>query len=287
MVSGVTYPRVLVTGSEGFVGKNLCEALDRDDHTVVRWDEKLDDGIDDLDDYLPGCDAVVHLAANADVRFGWDQPTRDLDSTDLTAYLLGAMKRAGVCRLLFASSSAVYGDAPTPTPETYFGQQTSLYGASKLACEGLIGAYAAAGHISATVLRLTSMLGPHYRHGLIKDFVDQLQQGPQLKVLGGGSVKRTRMDVTDGVNAFLHRLPEDPGWEVFNVGTDYTVTSFDVAEMVACRMGIIHADIDIVSESWVGDHPILLDCTKLRDTGWVPRFTIEEGVNRTVDWLTS
>jgi UDP-glucose 4-epimerase len=162
-----------------------------------------------------------------------------------------------------------------------------LYGASKLACEGLLGAYAAAGHVSATALRLTSMLGPHYRHGLVKDFVETFQTSLELTVLGGGSVARTRMDVSDGVAAFLHRLPEDPGFEVFNVGTDETITSYEVARSVAVALGIFDsARISTVGESWVGDHPILLDCARLRATGWAPKFTIEDGIRRTVDFLT-
>ncbi len=273
--------RVLVTGSEGFLGTNLCEALD----DPVPWDLKLGHKERDLPEALETVDAVCHLAANADVRDGWSDPQRDLrDNTIATSILLEAMRKTGLKRLLFASSSSVYGDAPVPTPETYAGQQTSLYGASKLACEGLIGAYAAAGHISATLLRLTSMLGPHYRHGLVADFVEQLKAGPQIKVLGGGKVPRTRMDVYDGVRAFLHRLPEDPGFEVFNVGTDYMVTSFRVAQFVADFMGIA-ADISTVDESWVGDHPIGLDCTRLRATGWKPLYDIPEAIKRTVDWL--
>lgn len=275
--------KILVTGSEGFVGTNLCEALG--DHDIVQWDEKLTQPRP-LYDLLRGCDAVIHLAANADVRDGWKHPRRDLDSTIDTALLLGYMHELGVRRLLYASSSAVYGDAPIPTRETWSGQQTSLYGASKLACEGLIGAYASAGHISATILRLTSMLGPHYRHGLIADFASQMATSEMLTVLGGGSVPRTRMDVTDGVAAFLHRLPEDPGYEVFNVGTDETITSLEVARQVAALLDW-PGQITTTPQSWQGDHPILLDCTRLRATGWAPRYTITEGIRRTVEWLTS
>lgn len=279
--------KLFVTGSEGFLGTNLCRALGA--HELVRWDKKFGHTLDldvSLLTALDRCDAVIHLAANADVRDGWSQPRRDLrDNTNATSNLLEAMRQTHVERLLFASSSAIYGDAPVPTRETWFGQQTSLYGASKLACEGLIGAYAAAGHISATIFRLTSMLGPHYRHGLVADFVETLLAGKELQVLGGGSVARTRMDVSDGVAAFVRRLPEDPGYEVFNVGTSETITSLEVARQVADHMGV-DAEISVVGESWVGDHPILLDCAQLRKTGWSPQFTIAQGIARTVDWLT-
>ena len=255
------------------------------DHEVICVDPKLD-GSMNYPLAVPGCDAVIHLAANADVRDGWSNPTRDLThNTVHTGLLLEYMRQAGVRRLLFASSSAIYGDAPTPTLESHSGQQTSLYGASKLACEGLIGAYAAAGHISASIFRLTSMLGPHYRHGLIKDFYDQITQTNTLTVLGGGGVPRTRMDVTDGVSAFLSRLPHNPDYEVFNVGTYETVTSLEVAQQVATLLDY-SGDINIVGESWVGDHPILLSTAKLRMTGWETKYTIAEGITRTVEWLT-
>lgn len=267
---------IAVVGAGGFVGRNLMDALD--DAFSVEVGEPLD---------FRNADTVIHLAANADVRDGWSQPFRDLErNTILTAQLLEQMRQQGVRRLVFASSSSVYGDAPTPTPETYFGQQTSLYGASKLAGEGLIGAYAAAGHISATVFRFTSMLGRYYRHGLVADFVDQLTATGEVTVLGGGTVARTRMHVDDGVAAILHRLPEDPGYEVFNVGTDETITSLEVAELVSQELGGGHK-FSVVGESWVGDHPILLDCTKLRATGWAPKYTIRDGIRDTVAWLTS
>lgn len=266
--------RVAVVGGGGFLGRNVMGALD--DAFVIEAGEPLD---------FRDAEAVIHLAANADVRHGWKFPFRDLErNTVFTAHLLEAMRDQGVRRLLFASSSAVYGDAPIPTPESWAGQQTSLYGASKLAGEGLIGAYCAAGHLSATVLRLTSMLGRYYRHGLVADFVEQIRETNTVTVLGGGSVPRTRMHVLDGVAAFLHRLPEDPGYEVFNVGTDQTVTSLEVAHMVAEHMGT-SPEVTVVGESWVGDHPILLDCTRLRETGWAPEWTILEGVTETVDWL--
>lgn len=270
---------IAVTGGGGFLGTNLIAGLLESGHAV----RCIEEG-DDLD--FSACDTVVHLAANADVRHGWSHPMRDLErNTIVTVHVLEAMRRQGVRRLLFASSSSVYGNAPIPTPETYSGQQTSLYGASKLAGEGLIGAYAEAGHISATILRLTSMLGPHYRHGLVANFVREIEKEGSLTVLGGGSVARTRMDVSDGVAAFLLRLHEDPGYEVLNVSRPDTITSLEVAMTVADCMGV-NPKITIVGESWVGDHPILLDATKIRELGWEPRYTIPEGIQRTVEWLT-
>lgn len=277
--------RVLVTGSEGFVGTNLCKALASAGYFCWKIDEKRDN-VHRLRERMRESDAVIHLAANADVRFGWDDPARDVErNTVATARLLEDMRATGCKRLLFASSSSVYGNAPTPTPETYAGQQTSLYGASKLAGEGLIGAYCEAGFLSATVLRLTSMLGPHYRHGLVKDFVDKFRESPELELLGDGGTPRTRFHVEDGCAAFLSRLEHDPGFEVYNVGSDETITSRGVAELVAAAMGIDPV-LTVKGSSWAGDHPILLDCTRLRETGWAPRWSLADAVRDTVAWLT-
>ena len=138
--------RVLVTGSEGFLGSRLCAALERSNIDVTRWDLKLH--LDLLDPAglrfaVSAVDAVVHLAANADVRGGWSDPSRDLHANVVaTSHLLEAMRACEVKRLVFASSAAVYGHAHLrPTRETYSAQQTSLYGASKIAAEALIGAY--------------------------------------------------------------------------------------------------------------------------------------------------
>lgn len=278
--------RVLVTGSEGFVGTNLCDDLEAAGHDVLRLDVKLGNE-DDQREQIAEADAVCHLAANADVRFGWDHPTRDLQAnTVATSELLEDMRATGTKRLFFASSSSVYGNAPIPTPETYAGKQTSLYGASKLAGEGLIGAYAEAGHLSATVFRLTSMLGPHYRHGLIVDFVRAFQEGPDLELLGDGGTPRTRFHVEDACAAFRLRLAADPGFEVLNVGSDETVTSRDVALIVAASLGVDPV-LSVKGSSWAGDHPILLDCQKLRELGWEPKWTLIEAVRDTVRWLVS
>lgn len=266
---------IAVTGGAGFVGTNLCEALT--DYRCV------EDG-DDLD--FTGCDTVVHLAANADVRFGWDDPYRDLASTKLTLDVLEAMRAQKVRRIIYASSSSVYGNAPIPTPETYSGKQTSLYGASKLACEGLIGAYHEAGHVEATIFRFTSMLGRHYRHGLVVDFVQQIQKEQRVTVLGGGGIPRTRMHVEDAVAAVVQACGRDFRFDIYNVSRPDTITSLEVAEIVADELG--GADISTVGESWKGDHPILLDSTKLRrETGWEPRWSIIGAVRDTVEWLTS
>jgi len=160
--------RVVVTGGAGFIGSNLCDGLLAAGHDVVAVDNlstgresflagarqspafelvllDLFTERDRLAEVVAGTDAVIHLAANADVRFGWQRPQRDLEQNVMvTCNVLEAMRATGVGRLLFSSTGSVYGEAPvTPTPEACpFPVQTSLYGASKASAEGFIQAYA-------------------------------------------------------------------------------------------------------------------------------------------------
>ena len=304
--------RVLVTGSEGFLGSRLCRTFDHAGVDVTHWDLKLH--LDLLDPAglryaLSACDAVVHLAANADVRGGWADPTRDLQSNVVaTSHLLEAMRACQVKRFVFASSAAVYGNAQKewektnsrsvrggskhprqwlPTRETWHAQQTSLYGASKIAAEALIGAYVEAGHLSATIFRFVSLLGPGYSHGHVADFVASLRKDPNhLSILGDGQTPRSYLDVDDACSAILTGLVDpDPGWEVLNAGTDHTMTALESAAVICEELKIRPPAVTFTGESWRGDHPILLDCTQLRNRGWEPRYTIREALARTVEGL--
>ena len=187
--------KALITGGAGFIGSTLADRLSAHGVAVVIYDDlsrgrlefiagaRARDGVefvhgDVLDDdllrrSLVGCDTVFHFAANADVRHGLDQPTRDLEqNTIATSVVLEAMRAAGVTRIAFASTGSVYGEpAVFPTPETCpFPVQTSLYGASKLAGEGLIQAYAHGYGFVGIVFRFVSILGERYTHGHVFDF---------------------------------------------------------------------------------------------------------------------
>src|SRR5580698_6282205 len=201
---------VLVTGASGFIGSNLVDGLLASGKTVVGWDNlstgrpeflqaakkhpafTLVEG-DNLD--LPaltramrGCDFVFHLAANADVRFGVEHPGKDFEqNTRATFHVLEAIRSNGIRGMAFSSTGSVYGEAQViPTPEDApFPIQTSLYGASKLAGEGLIAAYVEGFGMRGYIFRFVSILGERYTHGHVFDFVRQLDKNPStLHILG-------------------------------------------------------------------------------------------------------
>lgn len=305
--------RVVITGGAGFIGSNLVDGLlDRGDSVVVIDDlrtgqrEFLDEALmrgaellefdvyaepDELTRTLQEADAVVHLAANADVRFGWDHPRRDLEQNVIATHnVLEAMRLSGVQRLLFSSTGSVYGEATVvPTPEDCpFPVQTSLYGASKSAAEGLIAAYAEQGLVSASVFRFVSILGPRYTHGHVIDFVAQLTANPaELRVLGDGTQRKSYLHVSDCTAALISRLDLDPGFECFNLGTDEYCQVRDSITWICDRLGVV-PDLRFSGgdRGWPGDNPfIFLDTAAIREEGWAPKFSIREAIEDTVDYL--
>jgi UDP-glucose 4-epimerase len=306
--------RVVVTGGAGFVGSNLVDALLAAGHEVVSidnfttgFDRHLDDARRNpafesvrcdlflepgrLVELFDGADAVVHLAANADVRFGWDAPRRDLEQNVIVTHnVLEGARRAGTPRVLFSSTGSVYGEtAVIPTPEDApFPVQTSLYGASKAAAEGYLAAYAEAGVVRATVFRFVSVLGPRYSHGHVIDFVRQLtSDGGRLTILGDGSQRKSYMHVSDCVAAVVGELECDAPFRVLNLGVDGYCTVTESAGWIAARLGL-EPELTYTGgdRGWVGDNPfIFLDAQAARTRGWQPRYGIRDAVESTVDYL--
>jgi UDP-glucose 4-epimerase len=306
--------RIFVTGAAGFIGSNLVDRLLQDGHEVIGFDnfstgqekfliearkaanftlirgDLLDNGA--LVRALADVDQVVHLAANADVRFGTEHPRKDLEQNVIATHnLLEAMRLNGVRRIAFSSTGSVYGEATVvPTPEDApFPMQTSLYGASKLAAEGLIAAYCEGFGFQGTVFRFVSILGDRYSHGHVFDFCRMLLADPtRLRILGDGRQRKSYLHVTDCVSAILTALarPEDK-YAVFNLGTDEYCEVRDSVGWICTKLGLAPTfDYTGGDRGWIGDSPfILLSCSRIRALGWQPRYSIREGVERTVDYL--
>jgi UDP-glucose 4-epimerase len=237
-------------------------------------------------------DIVFHLAANADVRFGLNDPKRDLEQNAIGTFrALEAMRAAGVNRLVFASTGSIYGEPQVfPTPETCpFPIQTSVYGASKLAAEGLISAYATGFGIQALVFRFVSILGERYTHGHVFDFFRKLTQNPSsVEVLGNGRQRKSYLYVQDCIDAMLCAVHSEPAnFSIFNLGTDEYCTVDQSLDWICEAMGVSpQREYTGGDRGWVGDSPfIYLDCSKIRSLGWAPSLSIQEGVVRTLNFL--
>ncbi len=306
--------RYLVTGCAGFVGSTLVDRLLAAGHEVVGIDD-FSTGREDFVavalaspafrlvradlrdpgtslDAARGCDAVFHLAANADVRYGTEHPTLDLEqNTIVTVNLLEAARRSGVRDFLFSSTGSVYGEAPViPTPEDApMPVQTSLYGASKTAAEGFIQAYAEGFGMRALIFRFVSLLGERYTHGHVVDFVRQLREHPDaLHILGNGKQRKSYLYVQDCIDAMLLALRASAGKVgVYNLGTDEYCEVADSAGWICETLGVAPAlSYSGGDRGWIGDNPfIFLDCSRMRALGWQPTLTIRDAVVRTVRWL--
>ena len=308
--------RIFVTGAAGFIGSNLVDRLLALGHAVVGWDnlstgqeeflgaarqhERFQfvrgDNLDaaGLKAAMRGCDFVFHLAANADVRFGTSHPSRDLEQNTIATFnVLEAMRANRVRRVAFSSTGSIYGEpAVFPTPETCpFPVQTSLYGASKLAGEGLIAAYCTGFGFQAYVFRFVSILGERYTHGHVFDFYAKLLADPrQIEVLGNGKQRKSYLYVQDCIDAMLTVIAraEEPV-NVYNLGTEESCTVDDSLGWICDHLGVNpRRNYTGGTRGWVGDSPLIfLDTSKVRGLGWRPKLTIREGVLQTLTYLQS
>jgi UDP-glucose 4-epimerase len=308
--------RVLVTGAAGFIGSNMVDRLLSAGHNVVGFDNmstgqrrfvesamvhpgfsfRHADLLDrkSLTEAMKGAELVIHFAANADVRFGTDHPRKDLEqNTIVTWNVLEAMREQGCKRIVFSSTGSVYGEPEIfPTPETCrFPVQTSLYGASKLAAEGLIQAYCEGFGLQGYIFRFVSILGERYSHGHVFDFYQQLSEHPErLHVLGDGHQRKSYLYVQDCIDAIFLALEKADGKvNIFNLGTDEYCEVNDsigwICEHLGLRPKLTYSGGE---RGWVGDSPfIFLDCSRIRTLGWRPRLTIRQAVLATIKFVSA
>lgn len=303
-----------VTGGCGFIGSNLADRLLAEGREVVVFDNLSTGRMEFLESArrhagfsfvqgdlldpaaltraMAGCDTVYHLAANADVRFGTDHPRRDLEqNTIATFHVLEAMRANGVRRIAFSSTGSVYGEPEVfPTPEDApFPRQTSMYSASKVACEGLLTAYSEGYGFEVFIFRFVSILGERYSHGHVFDFARRLLADPStLHILGDGKQRKSYLYVQDCVDAI--RLAMSASKErvnVLNLGTDEYCEVNQSVDWICESLGVRpRRTYEGGPRGWVGDSPfIFLDCSKMRALGWKPKLTIREGILRTLKYL--
>ncbi len=300
---------ILVTGGAGFIGSNLCERLLSEGHSVTAVDDLSGGTKDNLADcfrsaafrfvpfdivadhglagILSGCDAVFHLAANSDVAKGRLVTDRDLRLGTIATYnVLDAMREAGVREICFSSSSVVYGEPErSPTPEDCGPfLPISLYGASKLACEGLISAYSHNYGIQGWIYRFANICGRHATHGVIFDFLEKLSRTPtRLEILGDGNQSKPYLHVGECIDGMLYawrNLRSSPV-QCLNLGCEGATSTNTVARIVIDAMGLRNVALEHTGgpRGWPGDVPrVLLDCSKFKALGWSASLDSEAAV---------
>ena len=306
--------KTFITGGAGYIGSHLADRLLEEGNHVTVFDnfstgqhrflqqantsekfklikgDLLDE--DELQKAMANHDFVFHLAANADVRFGTQHPSKDLEqNTIVTHNVLEAMRSQGISKIVFSSTGSVYGEASLfPTPEEApFPVQTSFYAASKLAGEGLITAYCEGFGFQSWIFRFVSILGERYTHGHVFDFYRKLKADPsRLKVLGNGKQRKSYLYIQDCIDALLLAI-EKSGEKVniFNLGVDDYCEVNDSIRWICKELGVTPVlEYSGSERGWIGDNPfIFLDTKRIQSLGWKPKICIRDGVLKTVEYL--
>ncbi|MBF92397.1 MAG: UDP-glucose 4-epimerase [Euryarchaeota archaeon] len=307
----------LVTGGAGFIGSHLVDSLvgigekvrildnfssgkaeflshhqGSDSVEIIRADLLDREAVEST---MEGVTTVHHMAANPDIRLGTEVTDTDLNQGTVATYnVLEAMRISGVRRISFASSSVVYGEANLmPTPEDYGPLlPISLYGASKLASEALITAWAGTFGAQGYIHRFANIVGPRGTHGVIFDFIHKLKRDPtRLEVLGDGRQEKSYLSARDCVRSMMH-LIENSHEEInlHNLGTGDTCSVSRIAEIVVEESGLQGVSIEFTGgeRGWAGDVPkSYLDVSKLLSTGFVPEGGSEDAIRATAKALIS
>jgi UDP-glucose 4-epimerase len=201
------------------------------------------------------------------------------------------MRENGVKKIIFSSTGSVYGEAPIfPTPEDGpYPIQTSLYGASKAAGEGLITAYCEGFGFHCWIFRFVSVLGERYTHGHVFDFYEKLRNDPtQLLVLGNGKQRKSYLYVQDCIDAILIAVERSSKRiNIFNLGVNGFCEVNDSISWICKELGVNpKLNYSGGDRGWIGDNPfIFLDTKRIESLGWKPKVGIEEGIIKTVNYL--
>ena len=303
--------KCFVTGGAGFIGSHLVDRLISENHDVTVYDDLSSgksefvahhfenenflflkaDLIDKtrLINELKGYDIVFHIAANPDVRSGAEQPEIAKKDILATYNLLDAMRLNNVKKIVFSSSSVIYGETPPqPLPENYGPLlPISVYGAAKLAAEGLISSYVHTFDMQGWIFRFANVVGERGTHGVIVDFINKLKQNPnELEILGDGKQRKPYLYVTECVDGIMHGFQHsNDQLNVFNLGVESTTEVTRIGEIVVEEMGLhdVHFNYTGGKRGWKGDVPqFQFDISKIKALGWNPSLTSDDTIRKAI-----
>jgi len=315
--------KVLVTGGAGFIGSHLCDSLAKQYWEVTILDNFTAGSVGNiqhllkqtpqkvkllkgdctnpihLEKALRNVETVFHFAANPEARLELCDPQTCFQQNIYATYVLLQQLRNNpkLHTIVFASTSTVYGEPETiPTPENYAPlKPISLYGASKLASEALISAYAHTYNYTAVIYRLANTVGPRSQHGVIHDFIQKLNKNPnQLEILGDGTQTKSYLYINDCIEAMLLALEKATEQvEVFNVGSEDQINVRDIAQIVIEEMQLKNVKLTYTGgvdggRGWKGDvKNMLLDISKLKAKGWKPKYNSAQTIRKTAKQIVA
>jgi UDP-glucose 4-epimerase len=301
---------VVITGGAGFIGSHLCRTLVEHGAEVTVFDNLSSGKIDLIKDLIDNGElefvhgdvrdpealeiatrkskVIFHLAAQTSVPLSMEDAKEDCEVNVVgTLNALEAAKKA-VARVVFASSSAVYGDPKKrPTSETYPTHPISFYGLSKYIGENYCRFYQENYGLDAVMLRIFNVYGPN-GHGVLPDFLDKLRKTPdKLEILGTGRQARDFIHVTDMVKfLILAATSKEATGQIFNVGTGITISVTELAKKVIEILGLEGVEISFTGGlAWEGDMDITqADIKKaMKMLQWIPQVSLEEGLKELIN----
>jgi UDP-glucose 4-epimerase len=305
--------KALVTGGAGFIGSHVVDRLLEEGYEVTAVDNLGEGRLEnvahlkkdkrfrfaklDLRDagatekVVAGNDVIFHMAAQANIRKSLTDHRGDLDHNVVTMInLLDGMIKHKVDDMVFASSSAIYGEATViPTPEDYMPVQTSLYGASKLSAEAWSQAFSQFSPIKVWSFRFANVVGERCRRGVIWDFVHKLQKNPkELEILGNGKQSKEYLYVKDCVEGMIAGWRKTKGpVEAFNLGQPKQTLVDEVADIVIDEMKLhgVKRKYTGGERGWIGDNKLVeLSLEKMMKLGWKPLTPPDEAIRATAKW---
>lgn len=304
---------ILVTGGAGFIGSHIVDKLTSNGIEVRGFDNLATGHISNLSrsihkktftfikgdlgnskqirKSLKDIKIVFHMAADPEVRTGFENPNSSYnENVKNTFYLLDEIRKSSVEKIVFASSSAVYGDATIfPTPEDYGPLlPISAYGASKLACEAYVSSYCNNYGIKGIIIRPANVIGGRGRHGVTWDFVNKLKKNPRsLEILGNGLQTKSYIHISDAIEGIFTSLKTNKKIDIFNLGSQDSVKVIDIAKIVCKHSKIKDVKIFTVGgtddgRGWIGDiKRAYLSIKNLKQLGWKPKLTSMQAVEVT------
>jgi UDP-glucose 4-epimerase len=308
--------KTLVTGGAGFIGSHLTDKLIAKGNDVVVFDnlssgdlknlEHVKDNkkfsfikgdllkAEEIEAALRNVSKVYHIAANPEVRLGEIDTKTHFEQNIVASYnLLEAIRKNNIKKIIFTSTSAVYGDAKViPTPEDYPTMPISTYGASKLAVEGMLSSFCHTFGMQAVVFRFANVIGSRSDHGVLIDFIKKLKNNPrELEILGDGTQTKSYIYIDDCIEGMLfgeEKAKND--FEIFNLGSEDKITVKEIADLVSNGLGLKDVRYKFTGgyegRGWKGDVKLMqLSIDKIKKLGWKPKYGSKEAVRKAINDL--
>lgn len=289
--------KIFITGGTGFIGSNLVKKMDKRNRITV-YDKKNGDDLLDfakLKKAIKNHDFVFHLASNPDIAKSEKYPRLDLEQGIIATFnVLEAMRLNNIKKIAYTSGSGVYGDQGVKYTSENFGPllPVSMYGASKLAAEGLISAFCHMYGMQSWIFRPANIVGPSQTHGVGHDFIKKLKNNPkELIILGDGTQSKSYLYVDDLIAAMLLAIKKsNDKINLFNVASDSFINVSAIAEIAVREMGLKNVKFKYTggSKGWKGDVPkVRLDTAKIKRLGWRAKLNSNEAIRKSVKDLLS